>query len=208
VPYGDKFCTVTRYCITATASDRCHLRISSEVRYPRGEPWAITRKFIEQNAYDSLKGYFEQLFGNMTSHVAKNWLGLVPPLPVNSNQHASSATPKSHSRKSSQGAKPQPPTAAADPYAPAAAVSSNLTADPLVLKDHETPSTASNPVPDRVVHGGNQVSLMWGKIAHQSLMICLFLLLLLLHSEAGMVFDAGAGVCVWVFAGSLAAVGG
>jgi hypothetical protein len=157
---------VTRYCITATAADRCHLRISSEVRYPRGEPWAITRTFIEKNAYDSLKGYFEHLFGNMAAHVAKNWLGLVPPSPTGKHHpHAGSSTPKSHSRKSSQGAKLSVPAAAAAAAetTPASAVTtapSQATTAPPVSQEQDTSSGVvkiEQPVTSRGGDGSNQV---------------------------------------------------
>jgi hypothetical protein len=60
---------VTRYCFTAAGAEACHLRVASEVRYPRGAPWAVTTSLIERSAYGSLREYFTSLADALRAHV-------------------------------------------------------------------------------------------------------------------------------------------
>lgn len=69
VPQGESFCTVSRYCLTYIGPKTSHLRVSSEIRYPNGPPWAMIRSMIERNSYDGLRDYFEHLSTYMTEYI-------------------------------------------------------------------------------------------------------------------------------------------
>ena len=69
MPYGEKFCTVSRYCFTQARAGACRLRVACEVRYPRGAPWAMTTAMIERAAYASLAEYFTALAAALRTHV-------------------------------------------------------------------------------------------------------------------------------------------
>lgn len=61
VPYGDNFYTVSRYCVTRRTATTAHVRVSTEVRYRKGAPWAVTKSIIERNTFDGVTNYMEHI---------------------------------------------------------------------------------------------------------------------------------------------------
>uniref|UniRef100_G1KJJ8 GRAM domain containing 1C n=1 Tax=Anolis carolinensis TaxID=28377 RepID=G1KJJ8_ANOCA len=60
VPYHDYFYTVYSYCITPVSSQKCRLRISSDVKYKK-QPWGLVKSIIEKNTWSGIQGNFKQL---------------------------------------------------------------------------------------------------------------------------------------------------
>uniref|UniRef100_A0ACB8FH26 Uncharacterized protein n=1 Tax=Sphaerodactylus townsendi TaxID=933632 RepID=A0ACB8FH26_9SAUR len=60
VPYHDYFYTVYTYCITHMSSERCRLRISSDVKYKK-QPWGLVKSIIEKNTWGGIQENFKQL---------------------------------------------------------------------------------------------------------------------------------------------------
>nr|XP_060626756.1 protein Aster-C isoform X1 [Anolis sagrei ordinatus] len=60
VPYHDYFYTVYSYCITPVSSQKCRLRISSDVKYKK-QPWGLVKSIIEKNTWNGIQGNFKQL---------------------------------------------------------------------------------------------------------------------------------------------------
>ncbi|CAI5773020.1 VASt domain-containing protein [Podarcis lilfordi] len=60
VPYHDYFYTVYSYCIVRMSSQKCRLRISSDVKY-RKQPWGLVKNIIEKNTWGGIGENFKQL---------------------------------------------------------------------------------------------------------------------------------------------------
>ncbi|XP_053161854.1 protein Aster-C isoform X3 [Hemicordylus capensis] len=60
VPYHDYFYTVYSYCITRMSSQKCRLRISSDVKYKK-QPWGLVKNIIEKNTWGGIQENFKQL---------------------------------------------------------------------------------------------------------------------------------------------------
>ncbi|XP_062983009.1 protein Aster-C [Elgaria multicarinata webbii] len=60
VPYHDYFYTVYSYRIARMSSQKCRLRISSDVKYKK-QPWGLVKNIIEKNTWGGIKENFKQL---------------------------------------------------------------------------------------------------------------------------------------------------
>ncbi|XP_054830413.1 protein Aster-C [Eublepharis macularius] len=60
VPYHDYFYTVYSYCITHISSQKCRIRISSDVKYKK-QPWGLVKSIIEKNTWGGIEENFKQL---------------------------------------------------------------------------------------------------------------------------------------------------
>ncbi|XP_070606048.1 protein Aster-C isoform X2 [Erythrolamprus reginae] len=60
VPYHDYFYTVNSYSISHISSQKCRLRISSDVKYKK-QPWGFVKNIIEKNTWGGIKENFKQL---------------------------------------------------------------------------------------------------------------------------------------------------
>ncbi|XP_042312668.1 protein Aster-C isoform X2 [Sceloporus undulatus] len=60
VPYHDYFYTVYSYCIDPLSSQKCRLRISSDVKYKK-QPWGLVKNIIEKNTWSGIQENFKQL---------------------------------------------------------------------------------------------------------------------------------------------------
>ncbi|XP_007431793.1 GRAM domain-containing protein 1C [Python bivittatus] len=60
VPYHDYFYTVYSYVISHMSSQKCRLRISSEVKY-RKQPWGLVKNIIEKNTWSGIQENFKNL---------------------------------------------------------------------------------------------------------------------------------------------------
>ncbi|XP_063160795.1 protein Aster-C [Candoia aspera] len=60
VPYHDYFYTVNSYGISHMSSQKCRLRISSDVKYKK-QPWGLVKNIIEKNTWGGIQENFKQL---------------------------------------------------------------------------------------------------------------------------------------------------
>ncbi|KAG8431288.1 hypothetical protein GDO86_019117, partial [Hymenochirus boettgeri] len=60
VPYHDYFYTVNKFFILRTSTDKCRLRVCTDVKY-RKQPWGLVKTFIERNSWSGLEDYFKQM---------------------------------------------------------------------------------------------------------------------------------------------------
>ncbi|XP_039183245.1 protein Aster-C isoform X2 [Crotalus tigris] len=60
VPYHDYFYTVNSYSISHMSSQKCRLRISSDVKYKK-QPWGLVKNIIEKNTWGGIQENFKQL---------------------------------------------------------------------------------------------------------------------------------------------------
>ncbi|XP_077198090.1 protein Aster-C isoform X2 [Paroedura picta] len=60
VPYHDYFYTVYTYCITHMSSQKCRLRVSSDVKYKK-QPWGLVKTIIEKNTWGGFQESFQLL---------------------------------------------------------------------------------------------------------------------------------------------------
>ncbi|KAG8136775.1 hypothetical protein E2320_005331, partial [Naja naja] len=60
VPYHDYFYTVNSFSISHMSSQKCRLRISSDVKYKK-QPWGLVKNIIEKNTWGGIQENFKQL---------------------------------------------------------------------------------------------------------------------------------------------------
>ncbi|KAM6447450.1 protein Aster-C isoform 1-T1 [Liasis olivaceus] len=60
VPYHDYFYTVNSYGISHMSSQKCRLRISSDVKYKK-QPWGLVKNIIEKNTWGGIQENFKKL---------------------------------------------------------------------------------------------------------------------------------------------------
>uniref|UniRef100_A0A8D0BJ29 GRAM domain containing 1C n=1 Tax=Salvator merianae TaxID=96440 RepID=A0A8D0BJ29_SALMN len=60
VPYHDYFYTVSHFSVIHISSQKCRLRISSDVKYKK-QPWGLIKNMIEKNTWGGIQENFKQL---------------------------------------------------------------------------------------------------------------------------------------------------